>query len=117
MRLMIILLMLSLVVACQGAAEQHSVTWVVDGDTFYVEGVDVSIRIADIDAPELGSSRGEDAKWYLIDMIYGKDVVLDCDGVDRYERWLCVVYVDGSNVGMELVSVGLARKWIDYEGS
>jgi micrococcal nuclease len=104
--------MILITVACQGAAiEQHSVTWVVDGDTFYVDGVESSIRIANIDAPELGSSRGEDAKWFLIELIHGKDVVLDCDGVDVYERWLCVVYVDGSDVGAELVSVGLARWW------
>jgi len=104
---MSLVLMLSLV-ACQGVVTEH-VDWVVDGDTFHVDGV--SVRILGVDAPELGEFGGEEAKWFLVELLYDEWVVLDCVGVDRYGRRLCDVSLDGVDVGGELVRLGLAREW------
>ena len=71
------------------------VTWVVDGDTIWVDGVDVSIRFLNVDAPELGTPAGEQAKWELVDRLYGETVNLYCNGFGYYGRWLCVVKVVG----------------------
>jgi endonuclease YncB( thermonuclease family) len=70
------------------------VSWVVDGDTIYVDSCsDVSIRFLDVNAPELDTPAGVEAKWELIDRMYGEVVELYCDGYGYYGRWLCVVEV------------------------
>jgi endonuclease YncB( thermonuclease family) len=109
-RLVVVALVLS---ACVSSSSSHVVSWVVDGDTFYVEELDASIRISNVDAPELPSPLGWDAKWFLVDLIYDESITLSCDGVDRYGRHLCLVFFDGSDVGLLLHSRGLARLWVD----
>ena len=49
---------------------------VVDGDTLKVlkDGVDVAIKLAFIDCPELGQPYGEAAKQFTTDMVAGKTV-------------------------------------------
>ncbi len=87
----------------------YRVDWVVDGDTLIVN--DTRVRIANIDAPELGSSWGESAKRTMIDVAYGKEVHLDCNGRDKYDRLLCHVFIDGVDLGEYMVARGLAREW------
>ena len=71
------------------------VTEVIDGDTFDVYGGD-TIRLADIDCPELGEQGYQEAKDVLISWIYSKPVYLDVDDIYRFdtsgERIICVVY-------------------------
>jgi micrococcal nuclease len=91
---------------------------VVDGDTFWMDGV--KIRIADIDAPETHPPRcarerelGFAASRRLRELLNSGPVTLtsiDRDK-DRYGRKLRNVQVNGSDVGAELVSEGLARRW------
>jgi endonuclease YncB( thermonuclease family) len=93
---------------------------VVDGDTLWIEGVNV--RIAEIDAPETHEYRclyekqlGDRATQELIGLVNSGTVTLlriDRDE-DRYGRKLRIVKVDGVSVGETLVNDGLAR-W--YEG-
>ena len=90
------------------------VSWIVDGDTIYVESSDLSIRLRGVDAPELGSPDGELVKWELIDHLYGEVVSLSCeDALDKYGRRLCDVHHDGHDVGEWLLARGFARKWVD----
>jgi len=89
---------------------------VVDGDTFWMNGV--KIRIADIDAPETHPPRcarerelGFAATRRLQQLLNSGPVTLtsiDRDE-DRYGRKLRNVRVNGSDVGAELVGEGLAR--------
>lgn len=88
------------------------VDWVIDGDTIIVD--DITVRFFGINAPELGSRRGELALYHMIDLIYGENVDLFCFGFDKYERWLCDVVLDGVDVGANMIDVGLAREWVDY---
>lgn len=70
---------------------------VVDGDTFDAFPVG-RVRLADIDAPELGTSEGEQAKQALSNLVsrYGSRVYLDVDDIyimDRYNRIVAVAYL------------------------
>ncbi|HPC88952.1 MAG TPA: thermonuclease family protein [Methanothrix sp.] len=80
------------------------VTDVVDGDTIYVQiqGYDsrignISVRLADIDCPELNATGGPAAKQYAFQELNGCTVTLDLDdktGRDRYCRWVAVVFLE-----------------------
>jgi len=91
---------------------------VVDGDTFYMDGV--KIRIAGIDAPETHPSRcaeegrlGTAATKRLRELLNSGAVTMT--GIDRdedvYGRKLRNVQVSGSDVGETLISEGLAHRY------
>ena len=91
---------------------------VMDGDTFYLGRQ--SIRLADIDAPEIHSPKcasearlGAEATHRLQSLLNAGPIDLratDRDQ-DRYGRKLRVVVRDGRSLGSVLVSEGLARDW------
>lgn len=92
---------------------------VVDGDTFYMNGV--KIRIADIDAPETHPPRcprekelGYAATKRLRELLNSGTVTLS--RIDRdedvYGRKLRNVQVNGSDVGAVLISEGLAHRYV-----
>ena len=89
---------------------------VVDGDTFDAFPVG-RVRLADIDAPELGTAEGEAARIALERLILGKTVYLDVDDlyvIDRYNRVVAVAYLRYNdthllNVNKWLVDNGYAR--------
>ncbi|MDI7864146.1 thermonuclease family protein [Rhizobiaceae bacterium n13] len=94
-------------------------TCVVDGDTFWLDGV--KIRIADIDTPEVSEPRcasearlGARATDRLVSLLNGGAFDLeplpDRDE-DRYGRKLRIVVRNGRSIGDILVSEGLARTW------
>ncbi len=84
-----------------------NVTHVVDGDTIYVQiqGYDsrignISVRLADIDCPEMNTDRGLAAKRYAFKELSGSPVSLDLDditGKDKYCRWVAVVFLQKQN--------------------
>ena len=91
---------------------------VVDGDTFYHEGV--KIRIADIDTPEVHDfgcaaekALGDRATVRLTSLLNAGPFTLEAGGrdADRYGRKLRVVRRDGHSLGEVLVAEGLARRW------
>jgi micrococcal nuclease len=95
------------------------VTCVVDGDTFWLNGT--KIRVADIDAPEIGEPKcasekalGEQAKLRLREMLNAGAFDLAAFGnrdEDKYARKLRVVMRGGQSLGNQLVIEGLARPW------
>jgi len=106
---------------------------VVDGDTFRVRitcvggafsnrvsvSTEYRVRLADINAPELGTVEGERARRALESLIQGKNVMLDVDGVDvfdKYGRIIAVAYIEYNethllNINKWLVEEGYARVW------
>jgi endonuclease YncB( thermonuclease family) len=89
---------------------------VIDGDTFYLGRQ--SIRIADIDAPEVSPPRciyeadlGQRATSRLHALLNAGPIEIRGDRNDRYGRQLRTVYRNGRSLGGVLVSEGLARKW------
>lgn len=92
---------------------------VVDGDTFWLDGVD--IRIADIDAPETHDYRcseelslGNRATDRLHQLLESGPLTLQ--PIDRdedvYGRKLRLVFVNGTNVGETLIDEGLAHRYV-----
>ncbi len=88
-----------------------------DGDTvtlLYEEHVQHKIRVAGIDAPEKKQDFGEKSKSHLSALAYNRPAQADCRTIDRYRRQICVVYVDGRDVGLEQVKVGMAWWYQQY---
>lgn len=92
------------------------VTCVVDGDTLWLQGE--KIRLSGIDAPELSEprcrserERAQRATDRLVTLMNGNRIEIRRTGVDRYQRTLADVMVDGVDVGAVLVREGLARAW------
>lgn len=94
-------------------------TCVVDGDTFWLEGV--KVRVADIDTPEISEPRcdaefslGIRARDRLRDLLNEGPFTLAPTGnrdEDQYGRKLRIVVRDGQSLGDILVTEGLARTW------
>lgn len=86
---------------------------VVDGDTIDVSlrGRIERIRMILVDAPELGTRAGEDARKRLKSLLQGRMVKLvrDKRDSDRYGRKLRYVYAGRTFVNAWLVRSGLAR--------
>lgn len=92
---------------------------VVDGDTFWSNGV--KIRVADIDAPEIGTPRcasekalGDRATRRLLELVNAGPFEMQSwpgRDEDKYGRKLRVLVRNGRSLGDVLVSEGLARTW------
>ena len=98
---------------------------VVDGDTFWYQGV--KIRVSDVDAPEIGRPRcvqerelGILATNYLVEFL--NEGTFDLHRTtgrhqDRYGRELYVIKRGDRSFGDDLVSRGLAHRWIGHKQS
>jgi micrococcal nuclease len=94
---------------------------VVDGDTIHAEvdlGLDVSVRVtlrlAGINAPEIGTPEGKAAKAWLAGRIAGGRTVVVRTAKDRKEkfgRYLATVLVDGQNLNEEMIAAGHAVRY------
>jgi micrococcal nuclease len=85
---------------------------VIDGDTFILKN-DQSIRLGNLNAPELEFCGGPQAKQKLEELILGKIVRLDVFSHDQYNRPLALVYIKNTLVNEVLLKEGLAR----YDGT
>ncbi|WP_225205481.1 thermonuclease family protein [Novosphingobium huizhouense] len=100
------------------------VTCVVDGDTFWLRRT--KIRIADINAPEVGhpacadeARLGAAATRRLTELLNAGPFTLTIEGsraTDRYGRALRVVMRDGESLGLALEREGLAERWKGRRG-
>lgn len=110
-------------VSCSASADvlQGKVIYVDDGDTAVV--IDSGnqkhkIRLANIDAPEtshtkstsgrIGQPFSDASRRSLDELIKGKLVTANCFEIDRYERQVCDILLDGRSVSTEQVRRGFA---------
>jgi micrococcal nuclease len=99
--------------------EESLVERVADGDTVTVitpNQTKLRIRLWGIDAPETpkgakfpGQPYGTDAAVYLKQLVEGKHVRVDIYGVDRYQRLLATIFVDGKDINLAMIEAGLAE--------
>jgi endonuclease YncB( thermonuclease family) len=94
---------------------------VIDGDTLEDMSTDITYRIENIDTPETGSrarctaerelgNRATSAVRALVQS--ASDFEIHPSGrIDRYERAIALVFVDGHDLGETLIAEGLARPW------
>jgi endonuclease YncB( thermonuclease family) len=89
---------------------------VADGDTLtiLVDQRTAVIRLDGIDAPEKGRAFGQAAKRTLSDLAFDRTATATCHKVDRYQRRVCAVSVDGRDVGEELILRGHAWVFTRY---
>jgi len=101
------------------AASPHlwRVVGVHDGDT--VTCLDESnqqqkVRLAEIDAPEIGQEYGRNSREALAELVFGKTVEVTEDGKDRYGRWIGHLSAGGSDMNRQMVATGNAWHYVDY---
>lgn len=88
-----------------------------DGDTLTCldeNNQQQKVRLAEIDAPELGQDFGKVSREALASMVFGKTVEVVDDGKDRYGRWIGRVLVNGTDVNREMVATGNAWHYAAY---
>lgn len=88
---------------------------VIDGDTFVFQTAEGSlkVRLDGIDAPELKQPFGLESSSFLKSYLY-KKALLESKGVDRYGRTLGVLFVEGSNINLQMVEKGYAWHFKKY---
>lgn len=93
----------------------RSFGWVSDGDTIVIKenGKETKIRLAFIDAPELGQKLGPKSQQALASLLKGVITRKDY-GTDRYGRVLAEVYADGKLVNVEMVRLGMAFVYYQF---
>lgn len=93
-------------------------TCVVDGDTIWLQGV--NLRLESYDTPEpyndICGGRAEvalakQASARLMQLLNGSAFTVETKGEDGYGRTLATIRIDGRDVGEILISEGLARRW------
>jgi endonuclease YncB( thermonuclease family) len=93
-----------------------TVIQVTDGDTIKVRlssGV-INVRLGSIDAPEHDQPGGAEAMAALAQRLSGREVELEVESQDRYERLVAFVYLGGENLNSWLVQQGHAWAYRQY---
>jgi endonuclease YncB( thermonuclease family)/methylphosphotriester-DNA--protein-cysteine methyltransferase len=96
---------------------EGKVVRVSDGDTITVLDKDNKqhkIRFQGIDAPESKQDFGQASKENLSKMIFGKQVTVIWDKVDKYRRTVGKLLLDGKDINIEQVKAGLAWHYKKY---
>ena len=119
-RLGLTLLSFITVSACSsGSAEQQvsqvDVVQVIDGDTVVIAG-DERVRLIGIDTPEKGQCGFDEAKQALEKLLASGTATFysgTTSDKDKYDRLLRYIEVEGIDVGLNLISNGLATARYD----
>lgn len=108
--------LLCLAISACSKQQGSLVVGITDGDTLKVliEGKEVKVRLAEIDAPERGQPFGTRARQSLSELAFNKQARLVVHDRDRYGRTVAKVYVDGVDVNAELVRRGMAWVYPKY---
>ena len=93
---------------------------VIDGDTIWVKtnNKHIKIRLSYIDAPELKQTYGVRSKDFLTNLILDKNVQINANKKDRYNRHLGEVYIHNVNesvfVNAKMLKSGNAWIYLKY---
>jgi endonuclease YncB( thermonuclease family) len=93
-----------------------SVVRVVDGDTLNVQlsSGAITVRLGSVDAPEHDQAGGAEATAALSRRLNGRQVELEVQTQDQYERLVAIVYLGGENLNAWLVQQGHAWAYRKY---
>jgi micrococcal nuclease len=96
----------------RGQTLSGTIVSIADGDTVRarldVSGQTVRIRLEGIDTPERGEPFSTQARNATRVMMFDKKVQLKVTDVDRYDRVVARIVLDGKDSSLELVEAGLA---------
>jgi endonuclease YncB( thermonuclease family) len=90
---------------------------ITDGDTLtmLIEGNrQVKVRLAEIDTPESNQPYGTRSKQTLSKLVFGKNILVKAQGIDRYGRTIGRVYVGNMDVNAEMIRQGAAWVYRKY---
>lgn len=89
---------------------------IADGDTITVlqDNKQFKIRLYGIDCPESSQAFGNKAKQFTSSLAFGKSAEVTVYDVDKYQRSVGVVRVDGVNVNEALIKNGFAWQYTQY---
>lgn len=96
----------------QRLEKEFIVKEVFDGDSLALK-TDISLRLANVEAPEIDLCGGQEAKKTLEDLVLGKPVKYEIISKDQFSRLIALVWVNDKLVNEEILRLGWAR----YEGS
>ena len=116
-KIIILLITLSVNIAWAATLEGR-VVGVSDGDTITVldtTNTQYKIRLAGIDAPEKKQDFGNVSKKSLVEMVSNQLVKVIWDKTDRYNRIVGKVLVDGKDVNLEQIKLGMAWYYRQYQ--
>lgn len=85
-----------------------------DADTIVLNGTPV--RFQGVDAPELKTRAGKDAKRWTVNYLRGKNVSCDLTGERSYDRYIGICYADGQDIGAAVIAAGHALDCARYSG-
>lgn len=112
------LFIITLITACNKQETLYKVVKIKDGDTVELLSPDhqnITVRFAEIDAPEKSQAFGQAAKQFTSDLCFGKMVKLVGNQHDRYGRTVArIVLENGINVNYEIVKNGYAWQYLAY---
>jgi endonuclease YncB( thermonuclease family) len=90
---------------------------VTSGDAIVVQlenKAQLKIRLEGIDCPELSQVYGDSAKLATVAMCFNKRVRVETVGLDHYGRTLAFVYIDDLCINRELLRLGLAWHYVEF---
>ena len=110
------LLLLALIALNATAKDSARVVRVKDGDTYVFRkgNTDFTVRLKNIDAPELKQPFGYLSFVYTSKLISGKMVSYDCTWKDLYGRVLADVWLNNQRLDSTLISNGWAWHYQQY---
>tara|TARA_R110002020_G_scaffold66473_16_gene174742 strand:+ start:1699 stop:2136 length:438 start_codon:yes stop_codon:yes gene_type:complete len=97
---------------------RERVTCVVDGDTIWLQGVNLRLESYDTPEPyndicggqaEIALAKRASAR--LLQLLNGNAFTVQTGHEDRYGRVLATIRIGGTDVGDILIAEGLARRW------
>jgi endonuclease YncB( thermonuclease family) len=116
-KIILIVLLCSINVA-NGNTLSGKVVGVADGDTITVldeHNTQHRIRLAGIDAPEKKQDFGNVSKQTLSNMVFNENVEINWDKEDRYGRIIGKVLVNGVDVNLKQIKLGMAWFYRKYQ--
>lgn len=92
---------------------------IADGDTVTLldhNRLQHKIRLMGIDAPESHQAFGQKSKSKLSAVVFNRDVIAECGKLDKYQRQVCKIKVNGTDANLEQVKTGMAWWYRQYAG-
>jgi endonuclease YncB( thermonuclease family) len=117
-RISAVLLALLWALPAAAATLPGRVLWVTAGDTLTLLGpgnAQYRVRLAGIDAPELGQRYGQASEARLSRLVTGRFVVVSWQKRDRYGRIVGKVLLADEDVGLAHIDAGLAWHYKKYQ--
>lgn len=109
-----VMIAFTLCTATAAAGDVTGTAKVRDADTIVVAGTPV--RFNGVDAPELGTAAGRDAKRWMVNALRGQTVTCELTGAKTYDRWVGTCFVGDINLSAAVIAAGYALDCRRYSG-